>query len=102
MTSLMDVMFLVLVFFIYCIFDMAVHKGVKVDQVRVPREGRKRLIRRIAKARRAKRQDLPILLPGGSKKIDEAICFVAKRPDAVRRWKRRHRQQNAAAPFHGK
>ena len=30
-TSLMDVMFLVLVFFIYCIFDMAVHKGVKVD-----------------------------------------------------------------------
>ena len=31
MTSLMDVMFLVLVFFIYCIFDMAVHRGVKVD-----------------------------------------------------------------------
>ena len=30
MTSLMDVMFLVLVFFIYCIFDMAVHKGLKV------------------------------------------------------------------------
>ena len=31
MTSLMDVMFLVLVFFIYCIFDMTVHRGVKVD-----------------------------------------------------------------------
>jgi biopolymer transport protein ExbD len=31
MSSLMDVMFLILVFFIYCIFDMAVHKGVKVD-----------------------------------------------------------------------
>ena len=31
MTSLMDVMFLVLVLFIYCIFDMAVHKGLKVD-----------------------------------------------------------------------
>ena len=27
----MDVMFLVLVFFIYCIFDMAVHRGLKVD-----------------------------------------------------------------------
>ncbi len=27
----MDVMFLVLVFFIYSIFDMAVHKGLKVD-----------------------------------------------------------------------
>ena len=35
MTSLMDVMFLVLVFFIYCIFDMAVHRGVKVDLPRV-------------------------------------------------------------------
>ena len=31
MTSLMDVMFLVLVFFIFCIFDMAVHRGLKVD-----------------------------------------------------------------------
>lgn len=31
MTSLMDVMFLVLVFFVYCIFDMTVHKGLKVD-----------------------------------------------------------------------
>ena len=31
MTPLMDVMFLVLVFFVYCIFDMSVHKGVKVD-----------------------------------------------------------------------
>ena len=31
MTSLMDVMFLVLVFFIYCIFDMSVHKGVTVE-----------------------------------------------------------------------
>ena len=31
MTALMDVMFLVLVFFIYCIFDMSVHKGAKVD-----------------------------------------------------------------------
>ena len=31
LTSLMDVMFLVLVFFIYCIFDMAVHRGLKVD-----------------------------------------------------------------------
>lgn len=29
--SLMDVMFLVLVFFVYSIFDMAVHRGLKVD-----------------------------------------------------------------------
>ncbi len=31
MTALMDVMFLVLVFFIYSIFDMTMHRGVKVD-----------------------------------------------------------------------
>ena len=31
MMSLMDVMFLVLVFFIYSIFDMTMHRGVKVD-----------------------------------------------------------------------
>ena len=31
LTPLLDVMFLVLVFFIYCIFEMAVHRGMKVD-----------------------------------------------------------------------
>ena len=36
MTALMDVMFLVLVFFIYSIFDMAVHRGVKVELPSAP------------------------------------------------------------------
>ncbi len=31
LTSLLDVMFLVLVFFIYAVFDMAVHRGIKVE-----------------------------------------------------------------------
>jgi biopolymer transport protein ExbD len=31
MTAMMDVMFLVLVFFIYSIFDMTMHRGFKVD-----------------------------------------------------------------------
>lgn len=31
LTSLMDVMFLVLVFFIYCICEMTLHRGLKVD-----------------------------------------------------------------------
>ena len=31
MTALLDVMFLVLVFFIYSTFDMTMHRGVKVD-----------------------------------------------------------------------
>ena len=36
LVSLMDVMFLVLVFFIYSIFDMAVHRGLKVDLPSAP------------------------------------------------------------------
>ena len=31
LTSLMDVMFLVLVFFVYSVFSMSVHRGLKVD-----------------------------------------------------------------------
>ena len=31
LVSLMDVMFLVLVFFVYAVFNMAVHRGIKVD-----------------------------------------------------------------------
>lgn len=31
LVSLLDVMFLVLVFFVYAVFDMAVHRGLKVD-----------------------------------------------------------------------
>ncbi len=31
LTSLMDVMFLVLVFFIYCICEMSLHRGLKVE-----------------------------------------------------------------------
>lgn len=31
LTSLMDVMFLVLVFFIYCICEMTLHRGLKVE-----------------------------------------------------------------------
>lgn len=41
MTSLMDVMFLVLVFFIYSIFEMAVHRGVRVDLPRAAGQGEK-------------------------------------------------------------
>ena len=36
MVSLMDVMFLVLVFFVYSIFNMAVHHGLKVDLPAAP------------------------------------------------------------------
>ena len=36
LVSLMDVMFLVLVFFVYSIFDMAVHRGLKVDLPSAP------------------------------------------------------------------
>jgi len=87
MTSLMDVMFLVLVFFIYCIFDMAVHKGLKVDLPRatgaqekgerivvtiLPGDemqfngmpmGRDAIVVRIAELRRVN-MDFPVLISG--------------------------------------
>jgi len=87
MTSLMDVMFLVLVFFIYCIFDMAVHKGLKVDLPRatgaqekgerivvtiLPGDemqfngmpmGRDAIVERIAELRRVN-MDFPVLISG--------------------------------------
>ena len=87
MTSLMDVMFLVLVFFIYCIFDMAVHKGLKVDLPRaagaqekgerivvtiLPDDGmqfngmpmeRDAIVERLAELRRVN-MDFPVLISG--------------------------------------
>jgi len=87
MTSLMDVMFLVLVFFIYCIFDMAVHKGMKVDLPRaagaqekgerivvtiLPDDemqfngmpmGRDAIVERLAELRRVN-MDFPVLISG--------------------------------------
>ena len=36
LVSLMDVMFLVLVFFVYAVFNMAVHRGLKVDLPSAP------------------------------------------------------------------
>lgn len=36
LAPLLDVMFLVLVFFVYAVFDMAVHRGLKVDLPAAP------------------------------------------------------------------
>ena len=71
MTSLMDVMFLVLVFFIYCIFDMAVHRGQKVelpDAEGVQEQGERIVI--------TVRADNSIQLNGMDMTKDEAVARV--------------------------
>ena len=71
MTPLMDVMFLVLVFFIYCIFDMAVHRGLKVDLPNA--EGTQEKGERIVITVKA---DNSIQLNGMDMSKDEAIARV--------------------------
>ena len=55
----MDVMFLVLVFFIYCIFDMTVHKARFRENFRIVRE-------KIADLNRVK-MNFPVLISGDRK-----------------------------------
>ena len=88
MTSLMDVMFLVLVFFIYSIFDMSVHRGVKVElpegqgalekgerivitilpddtlQLNGENLGRKVLVERVAALHEGKEEAPPVIISG--------------------------------------
>ena len=71
MTSLMDVMFLVLVFFIYSISEMAVHRGVKVnlpDAKGEPERGERAVITIGA--------DDGIAINGIPASIDEAVSRV--------------------------
>ena len=77
------------------IFD----EQVQVDEIRVTRKGRKALIRRVAVARRAERQELPVFLPRGGEKVGKVIGGLAHRADAVGRGKGRDRHQNAGGTF---
>ena len=75
---------------------------IRVDEVGIARKGRKRLIGRIAVARRADRQDLPIGLPGLFQEIDKVKRSLAEVAHAVGRGERGDVQQNAAASVHHK
>ena len=54
----------------------------KVDKIRIPREGRNRLIRAVAKSGLAERQHLPHALSGSLEKIDKRISLSVKASDA--------------------
>ena len=51
------------------------HQSFQTDQVRISRKRRKRLIRRISIAGRAKRQNLPVALSAGLQPVHKVICF---------------------------
>jgi len=72
---------------------------VKVYKIRVSRKTRKALIRRVAVARRAERQELPVFLPCGGEKVGKVIGGLAHRADAVGRGKGGDRHQNAGGSF---
>ena len=69
---------------------------VDVDEQRVARKGRRGLVRRIAEADRAERQDLPDVLARFFEEVDEAVCLLAEVADTVFRRQRRRVQQDAS------
>ena len=73
---------------------------IRVDEVGIARKGRKRLIGRIAVARRADRENLPIALVCFFQKINERIRFPAQIADAIGRREGGNMHQDAAASFH--
>ena len=79
--------------------ELVLDEQVEVDEIRVARERGKALIRRVAVARGAEGQELPVLLSGGGEKIGKLIRGLAQRADAVRRGQRRDRHQDAGGTF---
>ena len=78
------------------------HQIIRVDEIGVPGKGGKRLIRRVAVARRADGKDLPIALVCFFQKINERIRFPAQIADAIGRREGGNMHQDAAASFHSK
>ena len=60
----------------------------KVNEVRVARAGRERLVRRIAVTSRRKGQNLPIMLFARGEEIDKVVGVPAKAADSVWSWQR--------------
>ena len=75
-------------------------KLVQIDQIRVPGEGRERLIGRIAIAGRVDREDLPVGLLCRSQKINKVIGCFSHAADAVGRGQRSNVHQDSTASFH--
>ena len=79
--------------------ELILDEQVEVDEVWVASKGGEALIRRVAVARRAERQELPVFLSRGGEKVGKVIGGLAHRADAVGRGKGRDRHQNAGGTF---
>ena len=76
------------------------HQLFWVNQIRIARKRRKALVRRVAVARRAERENLPVFLPRLLQEIHKGIRFLSQISNAVFRRQRCDMQQNSAASFH--
>ena len=74
--------------------QLLIDQRLQIDEIRIAREGREALIRRIAIARRPDRKHLPVGLPALREEIHEAVGLLSECSDAVGTWKSEHRHQN--------
>ena len=56
---------------------------VKIDEIRIPREGRHRLVGRVAVAGGPEGQYLPVFLSRGGQEVRERVRFFPERSDPV-------------------
>ena len=78
----------------------ALDQLLRVTQIRIARERREALIRRVSVPRRAKRKNLPVFLPRLFEKIHKRVGLLAEVSNAVFRRQGRDMQQDSAASFH--
>ena len=76
--------------------EPVLYEKVEVDIIGVSGEGGEGLIGAVPIARGTKREELPVLLPGGLEKINEFISAFAHRADAVIGRQRAHGHENTA------
>ena len=74
--------------------QLLIDQRLQIDEIRIAREGREALIRRIAIARRPDRKHLPVGLPARREEIHEVVGLLSECSDAVGTWKSEHRHQN--------
>jgi hypothetical protein len=68
------------------------HKGIRGNEIRVPRKGGKRLVGGIPVARGADRENLPVLLSRFFHKIHKPVGLIGKTSDPVFSGQAEYRQ----------
>ena len=99
-TGIVDVVFALLPAHIVKFFlrkQSFLTEEIKIDEIRVSREGGKTLIRAVAIAGRSQRENLPVFLSGVLEKINELIGSLAEGSDSIGRGETGYRHENACA-----